>query len=139
MKARVLGLALAVLLPGAVAAAQPTCSGNQHLMSWPDSNPVWQFCWLRPVDSSGQNGSGLEISDVYYDGHLVLKRAHVPIVNVLYPNGGWGPCYRDWMDQEQAFLSNNVISPGYSEPTSPCPHPSDGPSLPRPPASTSGP
>jgi hypothetical protein len=121
MKARVLGVALAVLLPGAAALAQPVCSGFQQLMSWPDTDPVWQFCWLRPVNSSGPNGSGLEISDVYYDGHLVLKRGHVPIVNVIYPEGGCGPCYRDWMDQEQAYLSNNILAPGYSEPTSPCP------------------
>ena len=121
MKARVLGLAFAVLLPGAALLAQPVCSGSQHLMSWPDTDPVWQFCWLRPANSTGQNGSGLEISDVYYNGHLVLKRGHVPIVNVLYPQGGCGPCYRDWMDQEQGYLSNNVISSGYSEPTSPCP------------------
>lgn len=121
MKARVLGLALALLIPGAVAFAQPACSGNQHLMSWPDSDPVWQFCWVRPQDSSGANGSGLEISDLYYNGHLVMKRGHVPIVNVLYPQGGCGPCYRDWMDQEQGYLSDNVIFSGYSEPASPCP------------------
>ena len=45
-------------------------------MSWPESNPVWQFCWLRPASSSGTNGSGLELRQVYYNGHLVLKRAH---------------------------------------------------------------
>ena len=52
-------------------------------MSWPDVNPVWQFCWLRPQDSGGA-GSGLEIRDVYYNGHLVMKRGHVPILNVEY-------------------------------------------------------
>ena len=82
-------------------------------MSWPDADPVWQFCWLRPPDSSGPNGSGLEISNVYYNGHLVLKRGHVPIVNVLYPEGGCGGCYRDWMwSRKQGYLANNVISPG---------------------------
>ena len=122
MKARAGVLAFAaLLLAGGSALAQPSCSGDETLMSWPDVDPVWQFCWVRPQDSSGPNGSGLEISNVYYNGHQVLKRGHVPIVNVLYPNGGCGGCYRDWMFTEQGYLSNNVMSPGYSEPTSPCP------------------
>ena len=114
-------LAAATLLSAGAALAQPTCSGDEVLMSWPDVNPVWQFCWLRPANSSGPNGSGLEISNVYYNGHQVLKRGHAPIVNVLYPAGGCGGCYRDFMREEEGFLSNNVVAPGYSEPTSPCP------------------
>ncbi len=115
-----LAFAAAVLATG-TALAQPSCSGDETLMSWPDVNPVWQLCWIRPQDSSGPNGSGLEIRSVYYNGHQVLKRGHVPIVNVLYPEGGCGGCYRDWMFSEQGYLSNNVISAGYAEPTSPCP------------------
>ena len=90
-------------------------------MAWPDVDPVWQFCWLRPQDSSGQNGSGLEVANVYFNGYLVMKRGHVPIVNVLYPSGGCGGCYRDWMFTERGFLANNVVSAGYAEPTPPCP------------------
>ncbi len=108
------GLALAAR----PAEAQPSCSGSEHLMSWPDANPVWQFCWLRPADSSGTRGSGIELRNVYYNGHLVLKRAHIPILNVLYLPGGCG-CFRDWMYQETRFQSDNVIFPGYSEPTVP--------------------
>ncbi len=122
MNARSILLAAAVTLAlAAPAIAQPACTGDARLMSWPDPDPVWQFCWLRPSDSSGPNGSGLEIRDLHYNGHLVMKRAHVPIVNVQYPSGGCGGCYRDWMYTEQGYLANNVISGGYAEPTSPCP------------------
>ena len=87
-------------------------------MSWPDPNPVWTFCWVRPQDSSGANGSGLEIRNVRYKGHSVLKRAHVPILDVEYEPGGCG-CYRDWLYQEVRFQADNVIFPGYAEPTTP--------------------
>jgi hypothetical protein len=100
-------------------ATAPACTlPGEHLMSWPDVNPVWQFCWLRAADSSGGNGSGLEIRNVNYKGHLVMKRGHVPILNVLYDAGGCG-CYRDWSYQEVRFQANNVVSPGYAEPTVP--------------------
>ena len=99
-------------------------------MSWPDENPVWQFCWVRPSQSSGVSGSGLEIRNVRYNGRLVLKRGHVPIINVQYESsggscGGANHCYRDWMDLEQSYLSDNVCpSPrppncGYAEPSCP--------------------
>ena len=112
------------------ASAQPACSGpDERLMSWPDVNPVWQFCWLRPADSSGANGSGIEIRDVHYNGHLVLKRGHVPIVNVQYDSGSCGGanhCYRDWTNIEWNMLADNVCPPpysggtcGYAEPTCP--------------------
>ena len=78
MKARTVGIALATFLSAGAALAQPACCGDEVLMSWPDADPVWQFCWLRPPDSSGPNGSGLEISNVYYNGHLVMRRGHVP-------------------------------------------------------------
>lgn len=110
-------LALLALAPR-VAAATPTCGANEHLMSWPTANPVWEFCWLRPAQSSGNAGSGIELRNVYYNGHLVMKRAHIPILNVEYLPGGCG-CFRDWMDQEVRFQADNVISPGYAEPTVP--------------------
>ncbi|MFN7972165.1 MAG: hypothetical protein U0166_07405 [Acidobacteriota bacterium] len=113
------GMLAALLVPAARAeSAAPTCGTGDNLMSWPNVNPVWQFCWRRAQDSTGPNGSGLEIHDVYYKGKLVLKRAHCPILNVLYDAGGCG-CYRDWSDQEVVFQSDNEIFPGYSEPTSP--------------------
>jgi hypothetical protein len=91
-------------------------------MSWPDVNPVWQMCWMRPADSSGVNGSGIEVRNVYYNGHLVLKRGHVPILNVKYEAGCGGAsfCYRDWQDEQVNFLADNIITQGvYAEPSSP--------------------
>lgn len=104
---------------GSAAPAAPTCAlPGEHLMSWPEVGPVWEFCWLRPGDSSGGNGSGLEIRNLFYRGHLVMKRGHVPILNVLYEPGGCG-CYRDWSYQEVVFQADNVVFPGYAEPTVP--------------------
>ena len=45
------------------------------------------MCMLTPVNSSGTNGSALEIRNVSYNGHLVFKRAHAPILNVKYVPG----------------------------------------------------
>jgi hypothetical protein len=112
-------LAAAVWLAAPSASAQPTCNlAGENLISWPDVDPVWKLCWLRPQNSSGGDGSGLEIRDVYYLDHLVMKRGHVPILNVEYAPGGCG-CYRDWSDQEHDFQSDNEIAPGYAEPTVP--------------------
>ena len=104
------------------AAAQPACNlTGEHLMSWPDVNPVWQFCWLRPADSSGSNGSGIEIRNVSYNGHLVMKTGHVPMLNVEYIQTSCGcDCYRDWEYQQHVFISDNIITQHvYAEPTSP--------------------
>ena len=124
------GLMLAGLVssPAAVS-AQPTCTlPTEHLISWPTNSPIWQMCWVRPNSSSGARRSGLEIRNVYYNGHLVLKRAHTPITNVIYEGGncgGAGHCYRD-QTIEQAYLTDNVCPPpntgtncGYAEPTCP--------------------
>jgi hypothetical protein len=115
--------ALLLLACASHVSAQPSCiNSNENLMSWPTNNPVWQFCWVRPTGSSGANGSGLEIRQAYYNGHLVLKRGHVPILNVKYDPGGCGGtglCYRDWLTTEHSYLSNNPISTGYAEPTCP--------------------
>jgi hypothetical protein len=127
---RILGVALlaaAALFAAAPSVAQPACNlAGEHLMSWPTLAPVWQFCWLRPLNSSGGNGSGLEIRNAYYNGHLVLKRGHMPILNVQYDPGGCG-CYRDWSNQEVVFQADNEVCPppgppppcGYAEPTTP--------------------
>ena len=112
-------LAAGWLAASSLGATSPTCTGSgEHLMSWPTGNPAWEFCWLQPTVSSGPNGSGLEIRDVYYHGHLVLKRAHIPILNVLYDPRGCG-CFRDWLFSEVRFDADNVISPGYAEPDTP--------------------
>ena len=108
----------ALFSPIAANAGHPDCTGDEQLLSWPDSAPLWEMCWLRPVESSGGNGSGLELRDVYFRGQLVLKRAHTPILAVKYLPGGCG-CFRDWTFEEQTFLADNEIFPGYAEPTFP--------------------
>lgn len=93
--------AFAVLAMAPLAEATPVCTAPARLMQWPSLNPVWEFCFLTPFQSTGVNGSGIELTDVYYKGHLVLKRAHAPILNVLYQSGCG--CFRDWSDQEERF------------------------------------
>lgn len=119
MRMRVVFLAVSIALVAAAVRAQPSCAApDERLMSWPTGAPVWQFCWLRPADSSGVNGSGIEIRDVHYNGHLVLKRGHVPIVNVQYNTpgscGGANHCYRDWTWMEWDMLADNICPPPYS-------------------------
>jgi hypothetical protein len=117
-------LALLAIAAGALVAAQsasagqPSCTGDEQLIQWPTNDPLWEMCWLRPELSSGGNGSGLELRDIYYRGQLVLKRAHAPILSVKYIRGGCG-CFRDWSFEEARFVADNVIFPGYAEPTSP--------------------
>lgn len=95
----------AIAFGAAPASAQPNCSdhSNSVLLSWPDSNPVWELCWRRPSNSIPQpDGSGIEILDAWYNGHKVLERMHMPILNVEYGPGGCG-CFRDWLDSERRF------------------------------------
>lgn len=108
------------------------CTGVNHV-TWPSAKPVWDFCWTRPAGSSTVNGSGLELTDVKFNGTLVIAQAHIPILNVKYvPNGpscGGAPlCYRDWLDQERAFSCAPAPSPGYctgttTPATTVCQHP----------------
>jgi hypothetical protein len=79
---------------------------------------VWDFCFRRPSLSSGANGAGLELSEVKYNGTLVIFQAHIPILNVKYANnpptscGGANNCYRDWFYAEQEFSCAPSTSPG---------------------------
>jgi hypothetical protein len=111
---------------------QPVCDrvggalpAGQREFFWPRTDPVWSFCAIRPANSTGESGSGIELYNVHYKGRLVLKRANAPILNVLYQSGCG--CFRDWSDQEQAFQSGNVVATGWSEPSTPpvtvCEHP----------------
>lgn len=105
MKRSAIVFAAGALLAGAGAAqAQPTCSAPARLVQWPSAaQPVWAMCLYTPVQSSGTNGSGIEIRDAYYNGHQVFKRAHAPILNVKYDPGGSCNCFRDWSDEEAKF------------------------------------
>ncbi len=109
----------AVLALAAPAGAQVEVSGlscsatpTGHI-EWPAGNPVWSLDFVRPQRSSGTNGSGLELRDVYYQGRLVFKQAHVPILNVEYDAGGCG-CFRDWQDEEVGYRVRPPSEPGPS-------------------------
>jgi hypothetical protein len=108
-----LGL-IGLLWPVSVAAQ--SCTGGCNPVAWPETNPVWEFCWIPASASSGINGSGIEIRDVKYNGRLVLKRGHAPILNVDYDPGGCG-CFRDWLDQEVTFIADGVVNSCYAEST----------------------
>ena len=70
------------------------------------SRRLWDLVVVRPHISSGLNGSGVELKDVRYRGKKVLRRAHVPILDVEYDRTvdlrGCGPTYRDWQNEEAA-------------------------------------
>src|SRR5688500_3736472 len=88
----------AVVLVTARSAGAQTCDAN-HTVRWPDAAPVCEMCWTSPADSTGIDGSGIEITNVTYYGRLVLARGHIPVVNVKYDPGGCGGehlSYRDW-------------------------------------------
>ncbi len=76
---------------------------------------LWQMLIVRPSASSGTRKSGIEVRDVRYRGKSVLKRGHVPVLNVQYNPATCGP-YRDWQWQEDAFATpaagNNDLAPG---------------------------
>lgn len=65
-------------------------------------NPVWEMIVVRPSASSGGEGSGVEVRDVKYRGKSVLKRGHLPVLNVQYIPGTCGP-FRDWQYAEGFF------------------------------------
>ncbi len=97
----------------------PTGSGvaGQATMTVNDAfgNPLWEMLIIRPSSSSGAmfERSGLEIRDVKYKGKSVLKRGHVPILNVKYTQA-CGP-YRDWQYSEGYF---NAPAEGAQDPSS---------------------
>ena len=92
-----------------------------YKIEWPSASPVWTMCWVPPDASAGIDGSGLELRHVFYKGKRVFWRANLPVLNVKYDQGSGfcGPTYRDWLNQPQAFEANNVVQPGYAEPTQP--------------------
>jgi len=111
------------------------CAAGATHLTWPSVNPVWDFCFVKPGQSSGTNGSGLELTNVHYKGTLVLTQAHTPILNIKYvPNiascGGQNLCYRDWFFGDAPFQCSPTVAAGYctatttpasSDPQSFCP------------------
>jgi hypothetical protein len=79
---------------------------------------VWSFLIVRPVASSGTNGSGVELRAVDYRGGRVLHRGHLPIVNVEYgpeaADAGIDPAYRLWAHEEGVFeATGDDVVPGF--------------------------
>ncbi|MEK7830925.1 MAG: hypothetical protein AAB401_07560, partial [Acidobacteriota bacterium] len=94
-------------------------AGQFNLTISAAGTPIWQMLVVRPSASSGTRGSAVELRDIYYLGKLIMKRTHVPILNVLYDNGACGP-YRDWQWQEGSFTANGTdVAPGVRMCTSP--------------------
>jgi Cu2+-containing amine oxidase len=73
---------------------------------------LWEMLIIRPSASSGTRASAIEIQNVKYKGLTVMKRGHVPILNVQYVAGQCGP-YRDWQYQEGMFQATGTdVAPG---------------------------
>ncbi|MBN8481302.1 MAG: hypothetical protein J0L88_06905 [Xanthomonadales bacterium] len=102
-------IAALAVLPSVAAAGSPTCVSPETKLSWPAINPVWEMCWLGPHQSVGARGSGLELRNVYWNGTLVLRRAHAPMLFAEYKDGAGGDCYRDWKDERVSILAANVV------------------------------
>src|SRR5690606_13039415 len=96
-------------IPMAQAGGSPTCVGSESKLSWPAVNPIWEMCWLDPSDSIGPRGSGMELRNVYWNGQLVLRRAHAPMLFAEYRGGAGGDCYRDWKDVRTSTLAAAVV------------------------------
>lgn len=108
-----LALALVALLASPGAEAQ-SCQPIE--IRWPAEArvPIWELTAIPVSLSSGPSGSGLEIRDVKYRGISVLKRGHVPMLNVRY-EAGCG-CFRDWMTSNTRFDAANVTGTCFAEP-----------------------
>lgn len=77
-------------------------AGEYQLTVTQGTTELWSLLVIRPSVSSGTRASGIELRNVTYRGKSVLKRGHVPVLNVQYPGGQCGP-YRDWQYQEGQF------------------------------------
>jgi subtilisin-like proprotein convertase family protein len=102
--------------PSSSCGASGTCTtgATTYQIEWPMPNPVWKVHVRRPSCTSSvqSSGTGLELTDVYYQGKMVLKRAEVPVLNVLYAGNACGP-FRDWLTSENCFQATGAdIFPG---------------------------
>jgi len=98
-------------------ASQPTAArgtpGQVKVTVSQGGHVLWSFIAVRPAASSGTNGSGIELRSVAYRGKRVLRRAHVPILNVRYDHPPCGP-YRDWQYEEgMLHADGDDVAPGF--------------------------
>jgi hypothetical protein len=109
---------------GVTDAGQPTVvarAGAARITISRDGERLWRLIAVRPAASSGAMGSGVELRGVAYRGKRVLRRAHVPILNVRYDNDACGP-YRDWQNEESRFKAQGAaVAPGFRL----CPQPAE--------------
>ena len=92
-------------IPSAAQGSPPNGTAGQYRLSVAQGgSPLWEMLVIRPSASSGNSfeRSGIEVRDVKYKGKSVLKRGHVPVLNVSYTGNVCGP-YRDWQYQEGFF------------------------------------
>ncbi len=80
-------------------------AGQYQLVVSQGQTELWNLLVIRPSVSSGTRGSGIELRDVKYRGKSVLKRGHVPVLDVQYGQNECGP-YRDWQYQEGMFQTD---------------------------------
>ncbi|MDQ6787658.1 MAG: hypothetical protein M3033_12695 [Acidobacteriota bacterium] len=82
----------------------PGTAGQYQLSVSQNGITLWEMLVVRPSISSGNPAerSGIEIRNVKYKGKSVLKRAHVPVLDVQYENDFCGP-FRDWQYAENFF------------------------------------
>lgn len=78
--------------------------GQYQITISQNSVTLWEMLVIRPSSSSGGvfERSGIELRDVKYKGKSVLKRGHIPILNVKYVDDYCGP-FRDWQFAEGFF------------------------------------
>jgi len=103
-------------LPGSGQLVDRGTPGQARVTILRGNEVLWTMEVIRPSISSGSDGSGVELLNVQYRGRTVLKRAHVPILNVEYkehdPN--CGPTYRDWQNSEWSFFCDGADVAGLS-------------------------
>ncbi len=98
-------------------ASQPTAAfgtaGQVKVTVKQAGHVLWSFIAVRPAASSGTGGSGIELRSVVYRGKRVLRRAHVPILNVRYDQDACGP-FRDWQWEEGMIEADgDDVAPGF--------------------------
>jgi hypothetical protein len=96
--------------------------GQTQVTMTQNGTTLWEMLVIRPSASSGTWASGIEIRDVKYKGKSVLKRGHVPVLNVEYTPNVCGP-FRDWQYGEGFF---QVPETGTTYPNETVPGKKDG-------------
>ncbi len=108
-------------IPDAGQASVYARAGAARITVSRDGERLWRLIAVRPAASSGAQGSAVELRGVAYRGKRVLRRAHVPILNVRYENDACGP-YRDWQNEESRFKATGAaVAPGFRL----CPQPAE--------------